>query len=414
MAFNFNASRQLFNSAADEFVGVERDRADIVTCGRLLMMEHNGRAANAMAVLRKEAEPYRVVLNGAKEGEASYADTNRNLQFRLLQYCAKRACSLSGETAPATMDEFRREQRKYFTNATFLATLAGIIRDVVTPLLPMTMSNSMGWLAETVNVPMGQTYELDVQSNDVFLFQDDSWGASRSKPANHLYSKPITINPTLRTAKATVKWYQLVANDADLGRFFNSIAAGMYSKVTALWINALVTASTNTAFVPAALSVTNSSANWVTLASKLAMVNRTYFRNIIGVGHPAALTKALPSGVTNGASVALDSALATMLGVDWARYGYLGEYMGVRLMPIEDAIVPGTQNTTITGMVPTDKIYLLATNGYKPIYVGIEEGTPITIQLDPSQTADMSIDIMVSISIDAVPVFASKIGIVTA
>lgn len=412
MAFNFNASRQLFNSAADEFVGVERDRADLVTCGRLLMMEHNGRSANAMAVARKESEPYHVVLNGVGDN-ANYADTNRNFQFRLMQYCAKRACSLSGETAPASMDEFRREQRKYFTNSTFLGTLSGIVRDIVTPLLPFTMSNSMGWLAETVNVPMGQTYELEVQSNDIFLFEDDSWGASRSKPANHLYSKSVTLNPTLRTAKASVKWYQLVANDADLGRFFNSIAAGMYSKITAMWIQSLVNVSTNTAYIPSSLSVTNTSANWVSLASKLAMANRTYFRNIVGVGHPAALTKALPSGVTNGSSVALDSALATMLGVEWARYGYLGEYMGIRLMPVEDAIVPGTQNTTVTGVFPTDKIFLLSTNGYKPIYVGIEEGTPITIQLDPSQTADMSIDIMVSISLDVVPVVASKIGLVT-
>ena len=88
--------------------------------------------------------------------------------------------------------------------------------------------------------------------------------------------------------------------------------------------------------------------------------------------------------------------------------------MGVRLMPIENAIVPGTQNTTVTEIVPADKIWLFAMSGYRPVYIGIEEGTPITIELDPSTTADMTIDVMVSLSIDAVPVMASKCAVITA
>ena len=61
-------------------------------------------------------------------------------------------------------------------------------------------------------VPIGQTKELDIMSNDIFLFEDDSWGASRSKPANTLFNKSVTLNPRLRTARVSVKWYQLVGN----------------------------------------------------------------------------------------------------------------------------------------------------------------------------------------------------------
>lgn len=127
-----------------------------------------------------------------------------------------------------------------------------------------------------------------------------------------------------------------------------------------------------------------------------------------------ALSKALPAGNTAGAStVNLDAALATMLGADWAKYGYMGEYMGVRLMPIDDAIVPGTQNTTITGLIPQDQIWLFPMNGYRPVYVGIEEGTPINLELSPSQTADMTIDVLASISLDVQPVFATKGAVIT-
>lgn len=404
----------IFNANSAEFANeIDDKRAKLITCGRLLMMERNGRDTNALRALENASAEYTPILNDAT-GEHSYAETNRNLQHKLMMYCAARACAVTGEKAPADYDEFMRQQRKFLSDEIFLRTLAGIVRDVVTPLLPITMSNAMGWMAETVNVPMGQTYEIDVSSNDIFMFEDDSWGASRSKPSNYLYSYPITLNPRLRTAKTTIKWYQLVGNDADLGRWFNSISAGMYSKITALYINALVTGTASTFYVPSNLAFTNTSANWVTAASRLAAVNGTSYRNIIGVGHPSALTKALPSGNVNASTVNLDAALATMLGIDWARYGYLGEYMGVRLMPLDDSIVPGTQNTTITSLVPNNKIYLMSTNGYKPVYIGMEEGTPITVQLDPSETADMTIDIIVSMSIDAKPVFASKIAVITA
>lgn len=414
MSIRFNSiNPNIFNANSDEFNGVEKERSNIVTCGRLLMVERNGLDTNNLRKLENKNAEYTPILTGAS-GAKSYAETNRNLQHKMLMYAAKRSCAMTGEIPPATFEDFQKNQRKFMSDSIFLKTLSGIIRDVVTPVLPITMSNALGWMAETVPVPLGQTYELDVMSNDVFVFEDDSWGASRSKPSNYLYSYPITLNPKLRTAKATIKWYQLVGNDADLGRFFNAIAAGMYSKITALWYNALASATANTFYVPTNMQFTNTSANWVTAAKRVALVNGTKYRNVIAVGDPSALTKALPSGVVNASTVNLDAALATMLGIDWTKYGYLGEYMGINLMPIENAIVPGTQNTSVTEIIPASTIWLMATTGYKPVYVGMEEGTPITVELDPSQTADMTIDILVSVSVDAVPVLASKMAVITA
>lgn len=414
MAIKFNSiNAALLNAGAPEFLGVEKERAYIVTAGRMLMLERNGRDANKLRKLEGRPEEYSPALTDAV-GSKNYGDMNQKLQSKLVLYAAKRSCAVSGEIPPASMEEFRKSERKFMTDATFLKVLSGIIRDVVTPMLGVTMSNALGWLAETVSVPMGQTYELDVMSNDIFLFEDDSWGASRSKPSNYLYSRPVTLNPTLRTAKATVKWYQLVGNGADLGAFFNSIAAGMYSKITALWVKCMVKATGDAFYTPSSLRYTNTSENWVAAASKVALANGTKYRNAVAYGHPVALSKALPAGNTAGAStVNLDAALATMLGADWAKYGYMGEYMGVRLMPIDDAIVPGTQNTTITGLIPQDQIWLFPMNGYRPVYVGIEEGTPINLELSPSQTADMTIDVLASISLDVQPVFATKGAVIT-
>ena len=401
-------NQAIFNANSAEFSNVEKQRADIVTKGRLLMTERLGRDNNALRTLEKKTADFAPQLN-----DVGYATLNREVKEGILTYCASRACSVSGEVAPATYEEFLTNQKKFMKDTTFLKVLAGVVRDVITPVLPITMSNALGYLAETVSVPLGQTYELDVLSNDIFAFEDDSWGASRSKPSNYLYTRTTTLNPTPRTCKVTIKWYQLVGNDADIGRWFNSIAAGMVSKITALVMKAMKDAASNAAFLPSNLQFTNTSANWVTAASRVAALNGDAYVNAIAIGHPSALTKALPSGMVNASTVNLDAALATMLGVEWARYGFLGEYMGVRLMPLSDSIVPGTQNTSITSLVPNDKIWMLATNGLRPVYVGMEEGTPIEIQLDPRETADMTIDLLTTMSIDVKGVFGSKLAQIT-
>lgn len=414
MAIRLNSiNPSVYDSAAPEFGRAERERADIVTCGRLLMRERLGRDERALRTLTKQPDDFHPMLADG-EGQNSYSVTNRNLQKNLLLFCAKRVCAFGGELPPDNMEEFRKNQRRFMSDAMFLKTLAGVVTEIVTPMLPTVMSSGLGWLGEMVSVPIGQTKELDIMSNDIFLFEDDSWGASRSKPANTLYSKSVTLNPRLRTARVSVKWYQLVGNDADLGRFFNALAAGMYSKITALWVQTLVKMTGNTAYVPANMTFTNTSANWVTAGERVSVVNGTRYRNVVAIGRPSALTKALPSGNVNASTVNLDAALSTLLGLDWTRYGFLGEYMGMNLMPIDTAVVPGTQNTSIIDIVPADKIWLVAAGGYKPVYIGMEEGTPITLEMTPDQTADMSIDVVVSMSIDAVPVLASKMAVINA
>ena len=398
----------IFRASASEVHGSQK-RADIINIGRLVMAERAGRDLNAVRSLEGKPADFRSLMESKG---IDYEEANKKLQRNMMLYCCEIVSNMTGESAPESYEDFLKNQRKYLSDRNFLRVLAGIVTDIITPVLPAVVTGAADWFAQTVYAPIGQTYEVDIQSNDIFLFQDDSWGASRSKPANYLYSKTVTLNPTLRTAKATVKWYQLVGNNADLGRYFNSLAAGMYSKITGMWAQALVNASTNTAYVPTNLQFTYSNTNWINCAKRVAMVNNTSVRNVIAFGDLMALSHVLPS-TANGANTNLDAALATMLGVEWARYGYLGDFMGVRTFPIDNAVVPGTQNTTITEVLPNNYVWMMAAGGYKPIYVAFEEGTPITIQLDPSETADMTIDIIVSTAIDAKPVFGSKIGVIT-
>lgn len=398
----------IFKASSAEVHGSQK-RADIINVGRLLMAERAGRDMNAMSKIKGEVPAFNSLMDGKG---IDYEDANKKLQRNMMLYCAEMAGKVTGEDAPETYEDFMRMQRKYLSDRNFLRVLAGIVTDIITPVLPAVATGAMDWFAQTVYVPLGQTYEVEIGSNDVFLFEDDSWGASRSKTANYLYSDTKTLNPTLRTAKATWKWYQLVGNNVDLGRTFNAITAGLYSKITGIWGNALVAASTNTAYVPTNMQFTYSNTNWVTAAKRVALVNNTSVRNVIAFGDLLALSHVLPS-TANGANTNLDAALSTMLGVEWAKYGYLGDFMGIRNFVLDNALVPGTQNTTITEVLPNNRIWMMAAGAYKPIYVAFEEGTPITIQLDPSETADMTIDILVSASMDAAPIFGSKIATIS-
>ena len=398
----------IFKASSAEVHGSQK-RADIINIGRLLMAERAGRDMNAMSKIKGEVPAFNSLMDGKG---IDYEDANKKLQRNMMLYCAEMAGKVTGEDAPETYEDFMRMQRKYLSDRNFLRVLAGIVTDIITPVLPAVATGAMDWFAQTVYVPLGQTYEVEIGSNDVFLFEDDSWGASRSKTANYLYSDTKTLNPTLRTAKATWKWYQLVGNNVDLGRTFNAITAGLYSKVTGIWGNALVAASTNTAYVPTNMQFTYSNTNWVTAAKRVALVNNTSVRNVIAFGDLLALSHVLPS-TANGANTNLDAALSTMLGVEWAKYGYLGDFMGIRNFVLDNALVPGTQNTTITEVLPNNRVWMMAAGAYKPIYVAFEEGTPITIQLDPSETADMTIDIMVSASMDAAPIFGSRLATIS-
>ena len=272
-------------------------------------------------------------------------------------------------------------------------------------MLPYVMSDLLGKLAKTVSVPMGQTYEVTVGSGEIIVFQDSSWGASRSVPYAELYDKTFTLNPTPRSAGFWVRWYQLVGNDRDIGMFYNSIAAGMNSYVMGLFNTALSTAVSNTLFTPSYLQFNGyTTANWINACKFVSQVNGGA-GNIAVYGDYVACAKVLPTGT------AQDAALTMMLGDDWNNNGYLGTVMGKKLYAFQNGMVPNTQYTTGTQILPTNVLYVSATNGDAPVYIAFEDGTPITLEMDASMgTGDGSIYCNLTTSIDCRPICSSKIG----
>ena len=395
------------NSVSNEVFAINGNdqREDIVAKGRVLFYEHA--LKGKMAVLSAKGQNTSVQRTMNDRG---YKQLNEQFQRESLLYAAKLACASTGKKAPESWEEFKRNGGEYYGNARFYAVLQGIWQEVIIPILPAVYSEALSDFAETVEIELGQTYAVSIGSNDIPVFQDSSWGASRSVPRNRFYSRDYTLNPTPKSCWITAKWMQLVGTNMDFGVFFANMVAGMYAKTMGMWNEAMTTATEDTSLIPTNLNFTFNNQNWVKGANKIAALNNTTISDVFATGGTVALSKVLPNTVTGSTNVNMDAAIATLLGADYTKAGYLGEFMAVRLMPMRDVIIPGTQNTTVETMLSENDIWMLAGNGRKPLTIGYTSGTPISIEMDPTRTGDMEIGLNLTISLDSVATFASKIA----
>lgn len=395
------------NSVSNEVFAINGNdqREDIVAKGRVLFYEHALKGKMALLSAKGQNTPVQRTMN-----DRGYKQLNEQFQRESLLYAAKLACASTGKKAPESWEEFKRNGGEYYGNARFYAVLQGIWQEVIIPILPAVYSEALSDFAETVEIELGQTYAVSIGSNDIPVFQDSSWGASRSVPRNRFYSRDYTLNPTPKSCWITAKWMQLVGANMDFGVFFANMVAGMYAKTMGMWNEAMTTATEDTSLIPTNLNFTFNNQNWVKGANKIAALNNTTISDVFATGGTVALSKVLPNTVTGSTNVNMDAAIATLLGADYTKAGYLGQFMAVRLMPMRDVIIPGTQNTTVETMLSENDIWMLAGNGRKPLTIGYTSGTPISIEMDPTRTGDMEIGLNLTISLDSVATFASKIA----
>ena len=380
-------------------------RDDIIKTGQLLFYDHARRGKSAM-------------LGGVRLSNAmvelspmDYKEANTKFQHNAFLFCAKKACEISGTTAPETFEDVKRRGQEFYANEIFVKCLQGIIQDVITPILPAVYSEAVSRFAEVVEVDFMETYTVSVSSNEVPVFQDAAWGASRSVPGNRFYSKDYTLNPQPRTAEIVMRFMQMIGNGMDYGVYFANLVAGMYAKTMGMWSAMMTAAASNTALIPSGLKANFSSVNWVTIANKLMAVNNVELDNLIAYGNLVALSKVLPTQATGSTNVNMDAALAMLLGREYVRDAQLGEYMGVRLMPLRDAVVPGTQNTGVTTILDPTKVWLMAANRRKPLVIGYNAATPITIEIEAMKNPAFEYSVNMTISLDSVSIFASKVGL---
>lgn len=399
-----NIPSDVFKVNASAVSNGSRTRDQIVKAGRLLTKEYAVKGQNALNKVNAVAP----VLNSNQ-----YRELNEKFQADHMLYAAKIACDAVGTEAPDSYDAFKRQALNFYGNSIFYRVLQGIYQEIITPIIPAVYSTAVDTFADVVEVGFGETAQITVDSNDIPIFQDSSWGAQRSIPRNRFYAKDYVLNPQPKACYITAKWTQLVGLGFDFGKFFANVTAGMYAKTVGMWNAAMVAAASDTTLIPSGLTQTFSSLNWVALANKIATASNTSIDNVVAFGGAVALAKVLPTQATGSTNADMDAALAMLLGESVIRSGYLGEFYRVRLQQLTDAVIPGTQNSTISTILPANKIWLMASNGRKPMTIAYNRETPITFEIDPEKSADFEIGMIMTTALDCVAIFSSKVGIIT-
>ena len=376
------------------------NRDEIISGCRLATLEYFGKLS--------ETDKENVVKFNSKLGE-KYNSFQKGIWGDTVLYCAALANKTVGIEPYSSMEQISAD-RSLYKNETFWKALAYISQEVITPLFPEVIPSATERLIDWgANTRLGESRIVEIESNDFFVFDDDSWGSVSSKPYQYLYKAQIAITPKPYTAKTKIKWYQDIVG-GEAGRYFAAFMRGAYSKMYAVMISKFKTALGNAKYMPEGFKFDSySQDNWNKAIMLLEAVNGVRRDQIMALGNLSALSKVLPTVGTPAVAAGIQG----MIGEEWVRNGFLANVAGVDLIESSLGVVPGTQNYNPKFIGLDDKIYLMAKVGRAPMVGAMAEGSPITIDFTPRETADMTIDISETIVFDIAAAFSSKMVEIT-
>ncbi len=393
---NNNQQIKVCNANGDTVKTLDRDK--LISMGRMATCEYFGKLG---ANDKNSVGKYNSRLK-----DVDYETFSRNVWESTVLFCAAQANKQIGKAPYSTMKEVADDTSLY-KNRTFLATLAAISTEVVTPLLPEIADAVTNRLISWTNGRLGESKVIEIKSNDFFVYDDDSWGSVSSKPTQRLYKASVAVTPKLYTARAKIFWYQDIV-DGDAGSYYSAFARGAINKMFAITVSKFKRALANAKYMSTEYQLEYSQENWTKALMQSAAVNGVSRNQLMALGTLEALSHVLPTAGDTLAGFGGD------IGTEWAKSGYLANVAGVDLVEVGLAVVPGTQNYQPKFIGLDDSIYVLAKVGAAPM-AGVKTANPISIELEPAKdTADMTIDITESIAFDIAPVFSSKIYKLTA
>lgn len=373
------------------------NRDEIISGCRLATLEYFGKLS--------EADKENVVKFNSKLGD-KYNSFQKGIWEDTVLYCAALATNALGLKPYTSMEEVKND-RALYKNETFWKALAYISQEVITPLFPEVIPSATERLVDWgAKARLGETRIVEIESNDFFVFDDDSWGSVSSKPYQYLYKAQIAITPKPYTAKCKIKWYQDIVG-GEAGRYFAAFMRGAYSKMYAIMISKFKNALSTAKYMPESFQFDSYSPdNWNKAIMMLEAVNGVSRNQIMALGNLSALSQVLPTTGTPAVAAGIQG----MIGEEWVRNGFLANVAGVDLIESSLGVVPGTQNYNPKFIGLEDEIYLMAKVGRAPMVGAMADGSPITITFTPEETADMTINISETIVFDIAPAFSSKIA----
>lgn len=273
-----------------------------------------------------------------------------------------------------------------------------VIAQIINVTIPTTASRVYGETFMDVHqIGWGDTARFLISSNDLFKVNEVAEGIRRAT-LQPVYNNEMTVNCGTIEVATSIDWYAVASGNFDWGMFGMRAGRSFEGYIMLKAIAAMASATTELGVAYSAAGV--STDQWTTLVDRVSAANGG--AAVYGLGTLNALNKIIPATV----------GLQYGLGEEVAKRGYLDRYLGARLVPIDQVIVPGTINTTAQLAIPTDVVYLVAAEQYKPIKV-VFEGDSVVCEAIPEYTNDKTYGIRIQMKVGVAAVVGSKFGTIT-
>lgn len=273
-----------------------------------------------------------------------------------------------------------------------------VIAEIVNAITPTVVSNTYSrFLAEVKQVGWGDTARFIIRSNELFQINELGEGITRGV-LQPIYNNEMTVDCSPITVASYVDWYQVAAGVFSISDF-GYRAGRSFENYVMVKIVMAMTEATNAVgagYAGAGVDVNN----WTVLADKVRAANGG--ASVYAIGTLQALNKAMPAEV----------GLQYGLGEEMAKVGHLNRYLGIPLIPIDQAIMPQHINTKPELLIPTDVIYMVASDAYKPVKI-VFEGDSVTVDKIPEETTDKTYWVSIQMRIGVAVVIGSKFGTIT-
>ena len=356
---------------------------------------HRGEAAfNDIVDEAVELAMYR--YNESEKGLPSdYEERSRNLNEAVARY------AVSGTRFEKQFEEKGIELFKspvVTKNSDVQENYNVVIAEVINAIAPTVVSNTYSrFLAEVRQVGWGDTARFIIRSNEMFRINQIGEGVTRGV-LQPIYNNEMTVDCSPITVASYVDWYHVATGVFDLGDWGYRAGRSFENYVMVKIITSMTQATEELGENWQANGVDTD--NWTNLADKVRGINGG--AAVYAIGTLQALNKAMPSEV----------GLQYGLGNEMAKVGHLNRYLGIPLIPIEQALATDHLNSAPKLLIPTNIIYMVASDSYRPVKI-VFEGDSVTVDKIPEETTDKTYWISIQMRIGVAIVIGSKFGTIT-
>ena len=328
---------------------------------------------------------------------ADYEEKNRDL----LAAIAKK----SVENTPF-VEAYEAEGLKLFhkptvhNNQTVRDNFDAVIAQVVTAIVPEVVNEDFeAYIAEVHQIGWGDTARFIIESNDLFKVNSKAEGV-RKGVDQPMYNQEYTVNPHQVEISTHIEWYPFAAGQFDMGNFALKIARSFEAYIFIKVVKGMAEATTKFGAGYTANGITPTL--WGGLKAKVSAANGGM--DVVAIGTEIAL-----SNVHNTVSAQYDVAI----GGEMNARGYLGEYLGVKLIALKNAMKPGTVNSAAPQLVlPDNRIYFIPVGGARPVKI-VFEGNEVSVMYNPLETSDMRLGLTISLHLGIAVICGPKFGTIT-